>query len=285
MTNATTTTTTAPATTTPATPSTNLVVGQLVAGSIHKLLDYGVLVKVGDEMTLLKDDQLAGGSHGNRKARRKALKVKDEVAVEVIDVRPPAAGDKSNRMRIRVSERTLQERTVLDTLLGGSEDSAGTTVNVVVKEARKDYVLCAIADGPAAGYLSILHALNVPGSDRKARDKFVADCVAGQTFSAEVLSCEPAKEAHQDLRIALTLTAETARQTKAALADTSKVYKGTAGRSKDGGIEVEFGPADAPMRGILPHAEVPGATKSGMSVRVRIASIDGDRIVLTRRGV
>lgn len=272
-------------TTTTATASTNLVEGQLVAGTIHKLLEYGVLVKVGDEMTLLKDDQFPGGTHANRKTNRKAAKVGDEVAVEVVDIRPPAAGDKNNRMRIRVSQRTIQDRTVLEGLMGGTDEQAGSIVNVVVKEVRKDYVLVEITDGVAAGYQGILHAIHAPGSDRKARDRYIADCKVGEAITAEVLHCQPAEDSRFDLRIALTLTAEATRATKRALSDTSRVYKGTAGRSRDGGVEVEFGSSDAPMVGILPAGEVPGATKKGMSVRVRIASIDGDRITLTRRGV
>lgn len=280
MTNATTTTTT-----TASTPSTNLVVGQIVSGVVHKVLDYGVLVKVGEEMTLLKDDQVSGGTHPNRKARRKALAPKTELTVEVIDIKPPVDGDKLNRMRIRVSERTLQDAAVLDALRGCSEDEAGSEVEVTVKDVRKDYILVTIADGPATGYQAILHAINVPGSDRKQRDQFVADRKVGETFTAEVLSVAPDKDPRRDLNIALTLVAANARATKQALSDTSKTYKGTAGRSKDGGIEVEFGPSDAPLRGILPSHEVPGATKTGMSVKVRIARIDGDRITLTRKGV
>jgi ribosomal protein S1 len=188
-------------------------------------------------------------------------------------------------MRIRVSERTIQDRTVLDALKGGTDEEAGSSVNVMVKEVRKDFVLVEIVDGPAAGYQAILHAINVPGSDRKSRDGWIACCKVGDPLKAEVLSCAPAEDPRFDLRIALTLTAEAARQTKKALADTGRVYKGTAGRSKEGGIEVEFGPSDAPMRGILPSHEVPSATKTGNSVRVRIASIAGDRITLTRKGI
>jgi ribosomal protein S1 len=280
MTNATTTNTT-----TASTPTTNLVVGQIVTGVVHKALDYGVLVKVGDEMTLLKDDQFSGGTHANRKARRKAAALKTEITVEVVDIKPPAEGDKSNRMRIRVSERTLQDSAVLAALRGCTETEAGSTVEVTVKDVRKDYVLCAIADGAATGYQAILHAVNVPGSTRPQRDQFVADCKVGDAFTAEVLSINPDKDPRRDLNIALTLVAESARTTKAALSDTSKTYKGTAGRQKDGGLEVEFGPSDSPMRGILPNHEVPAATKTGMSVKVRIASVNGDRITLTRKGV
>ncbi len=283
MTNATTTTTT-----TATTPSTNLVVGQIVTGVVHKALDYGVLVKVGDEMTLLKDDQFSGGTHSNRKARRKAAALKTEITVEVIDIKAPAEGDKSNRMRIRVSERTLQDAGVLAALKGCSEDEVGSTVDVTVKEVRKDFALVTIADGAAAGYQAILHAINVPGSDRSSRDRFIANLSVGDAITAEVLSIRPDADPRKDLNIALTLVAETKRANQAALESTladNRAKLGTLGKSVGNFVEVTFGPSNAPIVGYLPSNEVPPAARSVGRCKVKIAGTDGDRIILTRRGM
>lgn len=292
-----TTTTTASADTTPAatvttTPGllpTKLTIGQIVPAKVKEVKDYGVTCKVENETVLLKADQFSGGSNGARRARLNACRPGDELAVEVVSIRPPAADDKRKvkTNRIQVSERSIQDACVLASVIACTETTVGSTLTgkVSSKNLAKGFALVEITEGPATGYLAILHALNVPGADRKARDRFIEQLEVGQTVSGECLHNVRAEEAHVDLRIGITLVAEAARTQKEVLADTSKVFKGTAGRSRDGGIEVVFGPSDAPMTGILPNHEVPNACKSGGSVRVKIASIVGDRITLTRKGI
>ncbi len=284
---------TAPAaTTTNTTPGllpTKLTIGQIVPAKVKEVKDYGVTAKVDNETVLLKADQFSGGCNGARRARLAACRPGDELAVEVVSIRPPAADDKRKvkTNRIQVSERSIQDACVLATVLAATESAPGTTLTgkVSSKNLVKGFALLEITEGPAAGYLAILHALNVPGADRKARDRFIEQLEIGEIVTGECLHCVRAEEAHVDLRIGITLVAEAARATQEALADTSKVFKGTAGRSRDGGIEVVFGPSDAPMTGILPNHEVPHACKNGGSVRVKIANVSGDRITLTRKGI
>nr|MDZ4837439.1 hypothetical protein [Candidatus Melainabacteria bacterium] len=273
--------------TAPALLPTKLITGQIVAAQIKEKKDYGVTVKIDGETALLKADQFAGGCNPGRRAAFSNAKVGDELAVEVVSIRPPSADDKRKvkSNRVQVSQRSIQDACVLANLVTATDTTEGTILTGRVKEVRKDFALIELTEGAAAGYLAILHALHVPGADRKIRDRFIETLKVGDVVTGECLKCDKLPEAHVDLRIAITLTAEASRTTKAALQDTTKVYKGTAGRSRDGGIEVVFGPSDAPMTGILPNHEVPHATKNGGSVRVKIASISGDRITLTRKGV
>jgi ribosomal protein S1 len=278
--------TTATTTATPALLPTKLTEGQIVCGKIAKFLDYGVTVVIDGERALLKDDQFGGGSNSNRRVNRKTAKIGDEIAVEVSSIRPPAADDKSKvkSNRIRVSQRSIQDNIVLEALKPATDTEEGTILTGRIHEVRKDFALVELTEGPAAGYLAILHALHVPGSGRPDRDAYIDSLKArvGEIISGECLHCDRAKEAHIDLRIGMTLVAEARRSTRAALSDTSKKYKGKPGRNCPGGIEVTFGPSDAPMVGILPSHEMP--SNMGPSVWVKIASQSGDRIMLTRKG-
>lgn len=276
-------------TTTPALLPTKLTVGQIVPVKVKEVKDYGVTVKTeGGETALLKADQFSGGCNPNRRRKFTATRPGDELAVEVTSIRPPAADDKRKvkTNRVQVSERSIQDAFVLANVVPATETTAGTllTGKAVSKNLAKGFVLVELTSGPAAGYLAILPAPYI-ASDRQARDRFIEQLEIGAEITGECLHCCRAEEAHVDLRIGITLIAEATRNAKEVLADTSKVYKGKVGRNRDGGVEVVFGPSDAPMTGILPLGELPAAAKSGGALRVKIASVVGDRINLTRRGV
>lgn len=272
-------------TTTVPTTTTNLVVGQVLAGTVTKKFDYGVLVKLGETgvVGLAHIGELAGGSHGNRKKRLAAINVGDELAVEVIAIKPPKEGEKKDR--IALSEKAIQDRSVRESLQVASATSAGTTVSGVVTKVYDYGRLVEIVEGPAKGYSALLHAREVVGATREARDAAIAELNIGDTVVAEVLKVEEPKEAGQDLRIGLTQRAGAEREANNRLASDNKVHKGVALKKETGGMLVEFGPANAPMVGLLPSSEVPSSVEPGSSVRVRIASVNGDKIVLTRHGI
>lgn len=267
------------------TTTTSLVVGQVLPGTVTKKFDYGCLVKLGDTgvVGLVHIGELAGGSYGNRKKRLAAINVGDELAVEVIAIKPPKAGEK--RDRIALSEKAIQDRTVRESLVVASASAAGTTVTGVVTKVYEYGRLVEITDGPAKGYSALLHAREVVGATREERDAAIAALNPGDTVVAEVLKVEEPKEAGQDLRIGLTQRAAAERELNAQIVADGKVYKGTAIKNETGGMLVEFGPAGKTLVGLLPSSEVPASVKPKSSVRVKIASIDGDKIVLTRHGI
>lgn len=277
--------TTSPTTASTTTTKTNLVVGQIVAGTVTKKFDYGCLVKIGDtgDVGLAHIGELAGGSHGNRKKRLAEIEVGKDIAVEVIAIKPPKAGEK--RERIALSEKAIQDRAVRDSLVVASAEGAGTTVTGIVTKVYEYGRLVEIVDGPAKGFSALLHAREVVGASREARDAYIASLNVGDSITAEVLKVEEPKEAGQDLRIGLTQRAATERELNAKIVADGKVYKGTAVKNETGGMLVEFGPTGATMVGLLPANEVPSSVKPKSSVRVKIASIDGDTIVLTRHGI
>lgn len=258
--------------------------GQRVAGKVKRDLSYAFLIKLEAGPTaLLKYDQLSGGTNGKRQERRKTLKIGEDVAVEILASLPPKPDDKLNRQRIRVSERKIQEENILAALKGATDTEAGTIVQVRVTEVRDDYLLTEILDGDALGCQAILHALRVPGANRGERDDFIAGKAKGDVLTAEVLHCRRSPKKHEDLQIALTLVAEAEREEIRALAELDRevIWKGQAGRSIEGGLEVRF----EGLVGLLPGNEVPHGTSRGDHVKVKIKNVEGRKITLTRAGI
>src|SRR5579883_937830 len=156
-----------------------LVVGQILSGKINKVLEYGALVDLDNgPTTLMNTEAMSGGTFDNRKARRDTLKRGDEVAVEVLRIRPPKPGTK--QWRINVSERVLQERAIREQLHGGTDTEPGSIVVGKVKELKDYGVLIEATEGPAIGYSCLLHAVEVSLGDRDERDNFLEALEVGQ---------------------------------------------------------------------------------------------------------
>ncbi len=276
--------------------SNQVVKGQIIAGKVTKLLNGGFacLVELGNTgiTGLLHKDQMDGGTHPGRKTNFGELKVGTEVCVEVYDVRP-STGPNDNRGRDKydLSLKTIQEAAVLAELKPMTADAEGTKLTTVFDRlnAEGGYALLRVTEGPAKGYLVLLHA-----TDCAKRDETLDELAnsGDRPIIVEVKSIEQPKARKDDLRIKVTTLGDARRAQQKVLTDTTKVYKGTATRRTNGGVEVEFGPADAPMTGILPSGEVPAGLQVGTQgkdgVRVKILSVGtGQRggIVLTRQGI
>lgn len=246
------------------TEANGFVVGQIVPAKVAAKLSYGVLVNLNDTNTsaLLHVDEMAGGTFFARSQRNKDIAKGDEVAVEVSSIRPPKDGDKRGRVRISVSEKSIQDRSVVESL------PEGTTVVGTVKEARRDFVLINITEGPAAGRIGLCHATEVPGKGRKQRDSFVAGLTAGQELTSEVISIEPAQK-KGDLRIGLTLIGDERRNRAQMVEDLASANESNSVpvtgevvdiREYGAMIKIVEGPG-AGYRGLLHPRQVPGRTK------------------------
>lgn len=270
--------------------------GAVITNKVQSVQPYGVLVRLTDAERgpcgLMRKDQLLGGSNPARTARLANLKQGDEVTVTVVSVRPPKEGDTKGQIRYDLSERALQESSVKEQL--APETKVGCKVHSVNTE--KGFALVSLTEGVGTGYLALLHASEMPGADRDSRDSFCANLQVGQELAVEVKSVNEAQEKGRDLQIKVSMTAGTRRaeaqaraeakqQVENAVGDAEKVWKGNAIKSVPGGMIVGFGPMDAGLEGFLPSAEVPAALRVKGSVKVKVASQDGGRILLTRKGV
>lgn len=268
------------------TEANGFVVGQIVPAKVTAKLSYGVLVALNDTNTsaLLHVDEMAGGTFFARSQRNKEIAKGAEVAVEVISIRPPKDGDKKGRARISVSEKTIQDRAVIESLTVGNDSTPGATVVGTVKEARKDFVLVNITEGPAAGRIGLCHATEVPGKGRKQRDAYIAGLIAGQEVSCEVISVEPA-EKKGDLRIGLTMVGDERRSRAAMVNDLASASESNSIpvsgqvidiREYGAIVKITEGPA-AGYRGLLHPRQVPGRTKEDRDAYIASLNV-GDTI-------
>lgn len=268
------------------TEANGFVVGQIVPAKVTAKLSYGVLVALNDTNTsaLLHVDEMAGGTFFARSSRNKEIAKGAEVAVEVISIRPPKDGDKKGRARISVSEKTIQDRAVVESLTVGNDSTPGATVVGTVKEARKDFVLVNITEGPAAGRIGLCHATEVPGKGRKQRDAYIAGLTAGQEVSCEVISVEPA-EKKGDLRIGLTMVGDERRSRAAMVNDLASASESNSIpvsgqvidiREYGAIVKISDGPA-AGYRGLLHPRQVPGRTKEDRDAYIASLNV-GDTI-------
>ncbi|MGD9683664.1 MAG: hypothetical protein AB7W16_21065 [Candidatus Obscuribacterales bacterium] len=268
------------------TEANGFVVGQIVPAKVTAKLSYGVLVALNDTNTsaLLHVDEMAGGTFFARSQRNKEIAKGAEVAVEVISIRPPKDGDKKGRARISVSEKTIQDRAVVESLTVGNDSTPGATVVGTVKEARKDFVLINITEGPAAGRIGLCHATEVPGKGRKQRDAYIAGLTAGQEVSCEVISVEAA-EKKGDLRIGLTMVGEERRSRAAMVNDLASASESNSIpvsgqvidiREYGAIVKITEGPA-AGYRGLLHPRQVPGRTKEDRDAYIASLNV-GDTI-------
>ena len=271
----------------PAANPNAVVEGQRVPGKVTQLLQGGfaVLVQIGGQngpTGLLHKDAMDGGTHAGRKDNLAKLVKGSEVMVEVVRIRP-SKGPDDNRGRDRydLSIKTIQEADILDNVIPMSDDQPGTKLNCVFDRlnAEKGFALLKVTDGPAKGYLVLLHATDCPH-----RDDTLAELErnAGQNVTVEVKALERPPQEKDDLRIKVTLLGDARRSAQAALSDTTKVYQGKATRRAGDGMEISFGPIENPLTGILPGSKVPASLAIGGTVKVRIASTTGGRITLDR---
>lgn len=246
-----------------------IVVGQILPATVAKKLNFGVLVKLGDNgpTALCHTKELRGGSHHNRKVRFESLKDGDEIAVEVTSIRPPKDGDSNNRHRISVSEKVIQDRDVVENIVCGTADESGTMVTGTVKEVRSDYVLVNVTEGIATGFIGLLHATKVSGSSREERDAKIASYKPGDEITAEAIEVKPRKKG--DLEISLSLAATEQRdkvQSILALAgadgEAGETVTGTVVSKKDYGFFVKIANGPAAGRHALVHvSQAPGRNR------------------------
>lgn len=246
-----------------------IVVGQIVPATVEKKLNFGVLVKLGENgpTGLCHTKELRGGSHHNRKVRFENLNEGDEIAVEVTQIRPPKDGDANGRHRISVSEKVIQDRDVVEGIICGTTEQSGTIVTGTVKEVRSDYVLVNITEGPAAGFIGLLHATKVTGASREERDAKIASYSTGDEITAEAIEVKPRKKG--DLEISLSLAASDQRDRVQAILDLAgsdseagAIVKGVVTSRKDYGIFVKITEGPAAGRHALVHvSQAPGRNR------------------------
>lgn len=246
-----------------------IVVGQIVPATVEKKLNFGVLVKLGENgpTGLCHTKELRGGSHHNRKVRFENLSEGDEIAVEVTQIRPPKDDDANGRHRISVSEKVIQDRDVVDGIICGTTEEPGTIVTGTVKEVRSDYVLVNITEGPAAGFIGLLHATKVPGASREERDAKIASYSTGDEIAAEAIEVKPRKKG--DLEISLSLAAAEQRDRVQSILDLAgdeseagATVTGVVASRKDYGIFVKITDGPAAGRHALVHvSQAPGRNR------------------------
>ena len=298
-------------TTTTTTAAKSANVGDVFQDAIVAVVQpFGALVDLPGTTVrgLLHKDQFPGGCNPSRKARLGVIKVGDKVPVKVLKVKGPKQGDAKGRDRYDLSARVLQEENVLASLKPATKTDAGTELCVTVYkvDGERGFALATVDDGVAEGYLTLLHASEMSpagaGPEKRAeRDANLAALQVGDKLTVEVKSVSLPKESGKDLDIKVSQNAAERRTFKSeqpterrgnkpavntADAPTDgRTWKGQAIRPVSGGMEVAFGPMEAPFKGILPSDEVPGATKKGDAVRVKVKSSEGGVTILTRKGV
>lgn len=155
-------------------------------------------------------------------------------------------------------------------------------------KSKKDFgAFVTIDEGPAAGRFGLIHVSQLPGRYPNDRDEFLASVEVGQQFTAEVTKAV-AKDGGR-IEIGLSLTAGDYRARKAGYItladDTESTFMATSFKSVGDGMLVEFSTSYGEFKGKLPTSECPSSFKRGDRTRVKVASVDGSRITLHRRGL
>jgi ribosomal protein S1 len=246
-----------------------VVTGARLTGSIRDVRDFGVIAEFeGGGTGLLHVSRLFGGSRRARDCRLKSLAVGAKVEVDVVDVQ----GGKV----------TLSELYRDEDVIAGLEP--GAKVKATVASLLDFGVVVTIGDGVAAGYDAFVHASELVGGTRKARDQRLYSLKAGATLALEVLSAE--RDDRGDVSIKLSERLLSLRQKLTGSFAVGTKHTGTVLARREDGWVVNFGE----FTGFLPDRELgktnAGSISEGKGLKTKVLEIDENlRITLTRKDV
>ena len=221
------------------------------------------------------------GSRPQRDARLAALQAGERVTVKVMKVKedPKRLG----KINISLSERAASSDRLIAELRGATV--TGTVTGFLFSKENTEERIGVFAE-IGNGHRGLVHVSQLAGDSRKEHDDRIKALAVGDTMKVEVIEIGVDTK-RGDLRIALSEQGPARRAYLAELnADGDRAFKAPAvGRDEHGfKLQLQYG-----LVGFLSFDELGGlpadTVKRGNNVRVKVLSVDGDQVKLTRRGL